>query len=162
MQKIKQVFIAFNSNWHLNMHNKYFVEKTMAKLKMNNHLEENINDNILKEQSKLHVYSCAEEAASTYFLSKPLCIVRLYNYDFGVLHSQNRFWKLHDLTFEKESGYVCLFKLKISSRVQTEVTVNENMITNVCIAIPHGDSYAILDMEWKELDSNKKFVYAYK
>ena len=27
MQKIKQVFIAFNSNWHLNMHNKYFVEK---------------------------------------------------------------------------------------------------------------------------------------
>ena len=79
-----------------------------------------------------------------------------------LLRSQNRFWKLHDLTFEKESGYVCLFKLKISSRVQTEVTVNDNMITNVYIAIPHGDFYAILDMEWKELDSNKKFVYAYK
>ena len=40
------------------------------------------------------MYSCAEEAAFTYFLRKPLCILRLYNYDFVLLRrgSQVQLW----------------------------------------------------------------------
>ena len=38
----------------------------------------------------------------------------------------------------------------------------ESMIKNVCIAIPFESLYVILDMEWKELDSNLRFVYGCK
>ena len=40
--------------------------------------------------------------------------------------------------------------------------VTEDMIENVCMIIPHDSTYVILDMEWKELDSNLKLVYVYK
>ena len=82
--------------------------------------------------------------------------------DFGVIHTFNRFWKLHDLKFESEIAHVCCFKLELLSINLTSVEVTENMIQNVCIAIPHNDIYVILDMEWKELDQNFQFVHGYK
>ena len=57
---------------------------------------------------------------------------------------------------------MCCFKLDLSSNNITSVEVSENMIRNVCIAIPHDGIYVILDMEWKELDQNLQFLYGYK
>ena len=39
------------------------------------------------------------------------------------------------------------------------VEVSYSMIKNVCIAIPFESLYVILDMEWKELDSDLRFIY---
>ena len=114
------------------------------------------------EHSFLHVYTCAEEAASAYYSGKPLCFVRLTNHDFGVLHSENRFWKLHELSFDKEMAYVSLFKFKLSTEKNTNVGIEEKMIKNICIAIPTEDSFSILDMEWKELYSGMQVAYGYK
>ena len=42
------------------------------------------------------------------------------------------------------------------------VEVSYSMIKNVCIAIPFESLYVILDMEWKELDSDLRFIYGCK
>ena len=59
-------------------------------------------------------------------------------------------------------SYVCLFELKLLSTTQIDTDISENMIKNVCIAIPFEGLYAILDMEWRELDSDLHFKYGYK
>ena len=115
-----------------------------------------------KERSILHLYSCPEDALSAYLLKKPLFIVRLTNSDFGVLHTSNRFWKLSGFEFKNEIVHVCHFDLKLLSDTQKDVSISESMIANVCLAIPFESLYVILDMEWKELDSDLNFNYGYK
>ena len=84
------------------------------------------------------------------------------NGPFGVLHTANIFWKLKDLKFDSESAYISNFTFELVSTDITSMEVTEGMIENVCMAIPHDSTYVILDMEWKELDSNLKLVYVYK
>ena len=88
--------------------------------------------------------------------------MRLTNSDFGVLHTSNRFWKLSGFEFKNEIAHVCLFDLKLLSDTQKDVSISESMIANVCLAIPFESLYVILDMEWKELDSDLNFTYGYK
>ena len=54
------------------------------------------------------------------------------------------------------------FYLKLLSDTQKDVSISESMIANVCLAIPFESLYVILDMEWKELDSDLNFTYGYK
>ena len=134
-----------------------------------NKLERNVTDSKnkvsskrLSEKSVLHIYASATEASSTFLLGKPLMMVRLTNNEFGVLHTGSKFWKLTELKFKHVMSYVCLFELKLLSTTQIDTDISENMIKNVCIAIPFEGLYAILDMEWRELDSDLHFKYGYK
>ena len=89
-------------------------------------------------------------------------IVRLTSRYFGVLHSECKFWKLTDLKFKRNVYYVSLFEFKLSSSTNIDIEINESMIKNVCISIPFKDLFVILDIEWRELDSDLKFKYGYK
>ena len=163
IQSIKNGFKGFHTNWALNTHKTYFVNKTMSKLEKNrqNYIQE--SKSIYFKENVIHTYASPQDASSCYLLGKPLCMVLIKNSDdFGVLHTGNRFWKLQELKFEKEISHVCCFKLELSSTNLTSVEVSEDMIKNVCMAIPHNGIYVILDMEWKELDKNLQFVYGYK
>ena len=164
IQFLKDGFKGFHTNWVLNTHKSYFINKTMTKLEKNR--QDYIGDSNSKKMKKysvLHVYTSPQEASSAYLLGKPLCIVRMKDTrEFGVLHTLNRFWKLKNVKFESQTAYVCLFKLELYSNDITSMEVTEDRIENVCIAIPYDGSYVILDMEWKELDSNMEFVYGYK
>ena len=159
----KDGFKGFHTNWAMNTHKSFLVSRTMSKLEKNqqDYIQEK-KSTYLKENA-IHVYASPQDASSTYLLGKPMCIVRMKGTnDFGVLHTPNRFWKLHKLTFESEISHVCLFQLELSSTDLTSLEIKENMIQNVCLAIPHDGNYVILDMEWKELDRNMEFVYGYK
>ena len=160
IQGIKSVFTGFNINWELNTHESYYRSKTMSKLSRN--CTGIKIDERLSEKSLLHVYKSAEEASSAFLLGKPLMIVRLTNTKFGVLHSESKFWKLTDLKFKHVLSYVCLFEFKLSCTTHIDVEINESMIKNVCIAIPFEGLFVILDMEWRELDSDLQFKYGYK
>ena len=163
IQALKDGFKGFHTNWALNTHKTYFVNKTMSKLEKNGQDFKQKSKSIYFKENVIHIYASPQDASSSYLLGKPLCIVRMKGTnDFGVIHTFNRFWKLHDLKFESEIAHVCCFKLELSSINLTSVEVTENMIQNVCIAIPHNDIYVILDMEWKELDQNFQFVHGYK
>ena len=52
--------------------------------------------------------------------------------------------------------------MKLSSSTNIDIEINESMITNVCVVIPFEYLFVILDMEWRELDSDLKFKYGYK
>ena len=54
------------------------------------------------------------------------------------------------------------FDLKLLSDTQKDVSISESMIGNICLAIPFESLYVVLDMEWKELDSDLNFTYYYK
>ena len=132
-------------------------------------LERNVTDSKnqvsskrLSEKSVLHIYESATEASSTFLLGKPLMMVRLTSNEFGVLHTGSKFWKLTELKFKHVMSYVCLFELKLLSTTQIDTDISESMIKNVCIAIPFEGLYVILDMEWRELDSDLMFKYGYK
>lgn len=159
IQPIKNSFNGFRTNWELHTHKNYFVGKTMNKLQLNEEKNARLES---KERSILHLYSCPEDALSAYLLKKPLFIVRLTNSDFGVLHTSNRFRKLSGFEFKNEIVHVCHFDLKLLSDTQKDVSMSESMIANVCLAIPFESLYVILDMEWKELDSDLNFNYGYK
>ena len=159
VQPIKNSFNGFRTNWELHTHKNYFVGKTMNKLQLNEEKNARLES---KERSILHLYSCPEDALSAYLLKKPLFIVRLTNSDFGVLHTSNRFWKLSGFEFKNEIVHACHFDLKLLSDTQKDVSMSESMIANVCLAIPFESLYVILDMEWKELDSDLNFNYGYK
>ena len=118
----------------------------------------------MKENLLLHVSISPQEVSSAYLLRKSICIVRLReNGPFSVLHTANIFWKMKDLKFDSESAYIISkFTFELVSTDITSIEVTEDMIENVCMAIPHDSTYVILDMEWKELDSNLKLVYVYK
>ena len=107
----------------------------------------------------LNIYSCPEDAMSAFLLRKPMSIVRLSNLDFGVLHKPNKFWKLTGFEFKKEICHAFFFDFKLQSHTDMNVEVSYSMIKNVCIAIPFESLYVILDMEWKELDSDLRFIY---
>ena len=163
IQGIKSAFKGFNTNWEKNTHTNYYMSKTMNKLERNTTDSKiKVSDKLLSEKSVLHVYTSAEEASSTFLLGKPLMIVCLTNSEFGVLHSGSKFWKLTDLKFKHVLSYVCLFEFKLSSKTNIDIEINESMIQNVCIAIPFEGLFVILDMEWRELDSDLQFKYGYK
>ena len=89
-------------------------------------------------------------------------IVRLTIRDFGLLHSECKFWKLTDLKFKRNVSYASLFGFKLSSSTKIDIEINESIITNFCISFPFEDLFVTLDMEWRELDSELKFKYGYK
>ena len=70
--------------------------------------------------------------------------------------------EIEDLKFDSESAYISNFTFGLVSTDITSMEVTEDMIGNVCMSIPHDSTYAIMDMKWKELDRNLKFVYGYK
>ena len=163
IQGIKSEFKGFNTSWEKNTHTYYFRKKTMSKLERNVTDSKNkVSSKRLSEKSVLHIYASATEASSTFLLGKPLMMVRLTSNEFGVLHTGSKFWKLTELKFKHVMSYVCLFELKLLSTTQIDTDISENMIKNVCIAIPFEGLYAILDMEWRELDSDLHFKYGYK
>ena len=98
---------------------------------------------------------------AAFLLRKPISIVRLSNLEFGVLHTGNKFWKITDFEF-KEKFQRIFFNFKLQSHTEIDIEVSVSMINNVCIAIPFESLYVILDMEWKELDSNLRFIYGCK
>ena len=135
----------------------------MSKLEKNGQDFKQKSKSIYFKENVIHIYASPQDASSSYLLGKPLCIVQMKGTnDFGVIHTFNRFWKLHDLKFESGIAHVCCFKLELSSINLTSVEVTENMIQNVYIAIPQDDIYVILDMEWKQLDQFFQFVHGYK
>ena len=163
IQGIKSAFKGFNTNWEKNTHTNYYMSKTMNKLERSTTDSKiKVSDKRLSKKSVLHVYTSAEEASSTFLLGKPLMIVCLTNSEFSVLHSGSKFWKLTDLKFKHVLSYVCLFEFKLSSKTNIDIEINESMIQNVCIAIPFEGLFVILDMEWRELDSDLQFKYGYK
>ena len=162
IQQIKPSFTGFHSNWQVHTHRRYMIKKTVAKLKKK--IAEDVFENLSKN-SVLHVYRCAETALSAYHLGKPLMIVRLKNNCFGVLHSHNKFWQFDEFKFVGIFTYLWRFSLKFNIDDDQKIsnTVSADMIQDVCISIPNLDKsyYAIIDMEWRELNDKFEFTYGY-
>ena len=138
------------------------IKKTVTKLKKK--IVEDVFPNLSKN-SVLHVYRCAETALSAYHLGKPLMIILLKNNCFGVLHSNNKFWQFDEFKFVGIVTYLWRFNFKFNIDDDQKIshTVSADMIQDVCISIPNLDKsyYAIIDMEWRELNDKFEFTYGY-
>ena len=89
-------------------------------------------------------------------------IFRLKNNFFGVLHSNNKFWQFDEFKFVGIVTYLWRFNFKFNIDDDQKIshTVSADMIQDVCISIPNLDKsyYAIIDMEWRELNDKFEFT----
>ena len=71
------------------------------------------------------------------------------------------------MEFFREESFLSLFSFELNP-YDSHDPIDVELITNICIAIPYSsknnsmNTYAILDMEWKELDHDFQFKYGYK
>ena len=164
IQTIKTSFTGFNLNWQIQTHQRYLRKKTMSKLNSTVRSKD-IDSEDFNKKSIIHVYRSAERFLSEYHLGKPIMIVRVKDEGFGVIHSGNKFWKFDKIEYVGIFTYICRFVIKLNVQDETNISkhITEDMIQNICIAIPNLEKtqYAIIDMEWRELNNDMKFTYGY-
>ena len=54
-------------------------------------------------------------------------------------------------------------KLNVGDEINVAKHISDDMIQNLCIAMPNMEktSYGIVDMEWRELNEDLKFMYGF-
>ena len=139
---------------------KYYLKQTLDKIKAFDSSSRHTNTR------KVFFYTSAAAISSSFYLRKPLCMVRLRNGKFGAIHTNDQIWIVSGFGFVGVECHICLFKFSFDRLQHTSTDVDIDTISNYCIAIPNqnvdNNHYIIMDDEWKELDANMTFVYGYR
>ena len=164
IQQIKPAFTGFSSNWQAQTHERYLTNKTITKLKSTIQ-KDCIETKEISNNSVIRIYRSPETFLTEYHLGKAIMMVRVKDKSFGIIHSGNKFWKFEEIKFVGIFTHICRFtiKLNVGDEINIAKHISDDMIQNICIAMPNMEkkSYGIVDMEWRELNEDLKFMYGF-